>query len=88
MKRWAFEISERLGLPCIVRGFTRISHSRGNVKLGEQVDKGRVLKAIDQGVTALAVNVPMVGALAGSGMVHNRNKAIRQFDRSLCLPRT
>ena len=35
MTKFAFELSERLGLPCMMRSVTRISHSRGNVKLGE-----------------------------------------------------
>lgn len=35
MTRWAFELSEELGLPCIVRSVTRVSHARGNVELGE-----------------------------------------------------
>lgn len=34
MTRWAFELSEELGLPCIVRSVTRVSHARGNVELG------------------------------------------------------
>ena len=44
MTRWAFEISEKLGLPCIVRSATRLSHSRGNVKLGELTEKKRTAK--------------------------------------------
>ncbi len=39
MTRWAFELSERTGLPCIVRSVVRISHSRGNVSLGEIRDR-------------------------------------------------
>jgi indolepyruvate ferredoxin oxidoreductase alpha subunit len=35
MTRWAFEISEELGLPCLIRSVTRVSHARGNVELGE-----------------------------------------------------
>ena len=38
--KWAFELSEKLGLPCIIRSVTRLSHSRGNVKLGE-IPEGR-----------------------------------------------
>ena len=33
MTRWAFELSERLKLPCMIRSVTRLSHARGNVKL-------------------------------------------------------
>lgn len=35
MTKWAFELSEELGTPVIVRSVTRISHGRGNVVLGE-----------------------------------------------------
>ncbi len=35
MTRWAFDLSEELGLPCIIRSVTRVSHARGNVRLGE-----------------------------------------------------
>ena len=41
MTRWAFEISEKAGLPCMLRSVTRLSHSRGNVKLGEIPHKNR-----------------------------------------------
>ncbi len=40
MTRYAFELSERLGLPVILRTTTRINHSRGVVVLGE-VKPGR-----------------------------------------------
>jgi indolepyruvate ferredoxin oxidoreductase alpha subunit len=32
---WAFDLSEELGLPVLIRSVTRISHARGNVRLGE-----------------------------------------------------
>ncbi|MBW2101125.1 MAG: 4Fe-4S binding protein [Deltaproteobacteria bacterium] len=35
MTRWAFELSESLSLPVLVRSVTRVSHARGNVTLGE-----------------------------------------------------
>jgi len=35
MTTWAFTISEEIGCVCMMRGVTRISHSRGNVTLGE-----------------------------------------------------
>jgi len=41
MTKYAFELSERLGLPCIIRSVTRISHSRGNVELGELPERKR-----------------------------------------------
>jgi indolepyruvate ferredoxin oxidoreductase alpha subunit len=41
MTKWAFELSEKLGLPCMMRSVTRLSHSRGNVSLGELPQKSR-----------------------------------------------
>ncbi|MEE8372758.1 MAG: thiamine pyrophosphate-dependent enzyme [Dehalococcoidia bacterium] len=41
MTKWAFELSEKIGLPCILRSVTRISHSRGNVELGEIPERTR-----------------------------------------------
>jgi len=35
MTKYLFELSEELGLLCMLRGVTRICHGRGNVKLGE-----------------------------------------------------
>lgn len=44
MAKWAFEVSEKLGLPCMLRSVTRLSHSRGNVKLGELPKMRRLAK--------------------------------------------
>jgi indolepyruvate ferredoxin oxidoreductase alpha subunit len=38
MAKWGFALSEELGRVCMMRGVTRISHARGNVKLGELVE--------------------------------------------------
>jgi indolepyruvate ferredoxin oxidoreductase alpha subunit len=35
MTRWAFELSEEIGNVCMVRTVTRVSHARGDVRLGE-----------------------------------------------------
>jgi len=35
MTRWAFELSEQLGIYCVVRSTTRVSHTTGSVILGE-----------------------------------------------------
>ena len=40
MTRWAFDLSEELGLPCLIRSVTRLSHARGNTELGK-VPKNR-----------------------------------------------
>ena len=34
MTLWAFSLSEDLGLPVMIRSVTRVSHARGNVRLG------------------------------------------------------
>lgn len=33
MTKYAFELSEELGVPCLIRSVTRVSHARGNVRL-------------------------------------------------------
>ncbi|MBI4301266.1 MAG: indolepyruvate ferredoxin oxidoreductase subunit alpha [Chloroflexi bacterium] len=35
MTKWAFDLSEKLGIFCILRSVTRISHARSDIKLGE-----------------------------------------------------
>ena len=32
--QWAFDLSEEMGIVCMLRGVTRTSHARGNVRLG------------------------------------------------------
>jgi indolepyruvate ferredoxin oxidoreductase alpha subunit len=44
MTKWAFDLSEKLGIPCMIRSVTRLSHSRGNVKLGELPEKSRTAR--------------------------------------------
>ena len=34
MTRWAFGLSEEMGVPCLIRSVTRLSHARGNAELG------------------------------------------------------
>jgi indolepyruvate ferredoxin oxidoreductase alpha subunit len=41
MTRWAFELSEELKTVCLVRGVTRVSHARGDVRLGEPAPPGQ-----------------------------------------------
>jgi indolepyruvate ferredoxin oxidoreductase alpha subunit len=41
MTRWAFELSEELKTACLVRGVTRVSHARGDVRLGEPSPPGQ-----------------------------------------------
>ena len=39
MTRWAFDLSEELKLPCLIRSVTRLSHARGNVEFGPLMKK-------------------------------------------------
>jgi indolepyruvate ferredoxin oxidoreductase alpha subunit len=41
MTKWAFELSEEIKNVCVVRSVTRVSHARGDVRLGELVAPGR-----------------------------------------------
>jgi indolepyruvate ferredoxin oxidoreductase alpha subunit len=50
MTRWAFELSEELALPCIVRSVTRVSHARGIVDL-EEILRDRPAAAFDRSRT-------------------------------------
>jgi len=47
MTRWAFELSEELGIPCLIRSVTRVSHQRGNVNL-EQINRNRHIPHFDK----------------------------------------
>ncbi|MGD8566190.1 MAG: thiamine pyrophosphate-dependent enzyme, partial [Candidatus Bathyarchaeota archaeon] len=42
MTKWAFELSEELGVICMVRTVTRLAHSRGDVALGKLEREDRV----------------------------------------------
>lgn len=46
LTRRAFEISERIGLPVVLRSVTRVSHARGDVLLGE-IDERQRIPSID-----------------------------------------
>ena len=44
MTHWAFELSEELKTACLVRGVTRVSHARGDVRLGEPTPPGQAAR--------------------------------------------
>ncbi len=46
MTQWAFDLSEELGLPCLIRSVTRLSHARGNAELG-RLPKNRPTPCFD-----------------------------------------
>jgi indolepyruvate ferredoxin oxidoreductase beta subunit len=56
-------------------------------KLRELVGEVRVVKAIEEGETALAANVVMVGALAGSGMVPIEMKHFEDSIKEIVSPK-
>ena len=58
MTKWAFELSERLRLPCMIRSVSRLSHGRGNVKLGEIPKMRRMARF--EGAYVSAMFVPML----------------------------
>ena len=41
MTKWAFELSEEIKNVCLVRSVTRVSHARGDVRLGELMPSSR-----------------------------------------------
>jgi indolepyruvate ferredoxin oxidoreductase alpha subunit len=41
MTKYAFELSEELGVPCLIRSVTRVSHARGNVRLDKIPEQTR-----------------------------------------------
>lgn len=41
MTRWAFDLSEAISLPVVLRSVTRIAHARGSVRLGDLRPPGR-----------------------------------------------
>lgn len=56
MTKFAFELSEELCEPCIVRSVTRISHGRGNVRLGEISKERRAAELSERFITGLATS--------------------------------
>jgi indolepyruvate ferredoxin oxidoreductase alpha subunit len=77
MVRWAFDLSEDLGLPCLVRSVTRVSHARGNVQLDE-LPKTRRMAHFDTSRPILPVPVP-----ATHRALHEKLKKARErFERS------
>jgi len=44
MTRWAFELSEEIKNVCLVRTVTRVSHARGDVRLGERMPPSKAAR--------------------------------------------
>jgi indolepyruvate ferredoxin oxidoreductase alpha subunit len=77
MTKMAFEISEKLGLPVLIRSVTRVSHARGNVSLDELPKFGPKPK-FETSQTRLAFP-----ATANHKILHEKlNKAKQMFEES------
>jgi indolepyruvate ferredoxin oxidoreductase alpha subunit len=77
MTKMAFEISEKLGLPVLIRSVTRVSHARGNVSLDELPKSGPKPK-FETSQPRLAVP-----ATANHKILHEKlNKAKQMFEES------
>ena len=76
MTKWAFELSERLRLPCMIRSVSRLSHGRGNVKLGE-IPKMRKMARFE-GAYVSAMFVPMLH----SALHQKLEEAQKEFEES------
>lgn len=61
MTRYAFDLSERFGIPCLIRTTTRVSHARGVVKVGRLASTENRLQGRFEKNPMKYVVVPMVG---------------------------
>ncbi len=75
MTRWAFELSETLKTVCLLRGVTRTSHARGDVRLGEVLPPNRGAK--------FEANVPLqytsLPASLKHGLAHQKMDRAREI---------
>ncbi len=76
MTRWAFELSEELGMPCIVRSVTRISHARGDLLLGA-LNRPEILPRFEQYDRFLSL-----GAITHSVLHGRLERAREMFEQS------
>ena len=53
MAKWGLELSEEMGVPCILRSVSRLSHGRGGVKLGPVPER--------KGSPSFDIKKPLVG---------------------------
>lgn len=79
MTKWAFELSEEIKNVCLVRSVTRVSHARGDVRLGEPMPPTREAKFAP---TMLGQFTPLFVPLK-HGLLHQKvNKAREIFESS------
>jgi indolepyruvate ferredoxin oxidoreductase alpha subunit len=79
MTKWAFELSEEIKNICLIRSVTRVSHARGDVRLGEPMPPGRAERFAP---TTLGQFTPMFPPLKHSLLHQKLNKAREIFESS------
>jgi indolepyruvate ferredoxin oxidoreductase alpha subunit len=80
MTRYAFDLSEQLKLPVILRTTTRINHSRGIVEFGKM--KKRVTKGVFKKDPFKKVTVPAVSRVLHKELLTKYDQALGLADKS------
>ncbi len=79
MTKWAFELSEEIKNVCLIRSVTRVSHARGDVRLGELVPPSRQARFAP---TALGQFTPYLVSLKHTLLHQKVNKTREIFESS------
>jgi indolepyruvate ferredoxin oxidoreductase alpha subunit len=79
MTKWAFELSEEIKNICLIRSVTRVSHARGDVRLGELVPPGREAKFAP---TTLGQFTPLLVPIKHTFLHQKVNKTREIFESS------
>ena len=79
MTKWAFELSEEIKNVCLIRSVTRVSHARGDVRLGEPMPPSREARFV---ATTLGQFTPMFVPIKHSLLHQKLNKAREIFESS------
>jgi len=79
MTKWAFELSEEIKNVCLIRSVTRVSHARGDVRLGELVPPSRQARFAP---TALGQFTPYLVSLKHTLLHQKVNKTRELFESS------
>jgi len=78
MAKWAFELSEEIKNVCVLRSVTRVSHARGDVRLGETKPPSRDARFAP---TMLGQFTPLLVTLKHN-MLHQKLKRVREIFES------
>jgi len=79
MTKWAFELSEEIKNVCLIRSVTRVSHARGDVRLGEPMPPSREARFAP---TTLGQFTPMFVPLKHNLLHQKLSKAREIFESS------